>query len=305
MKRVLLAACVLFYGSYALAETLLIVQEDRSFKKILAGFLEGYTETYETYYSIGKTGTKIVAAINTLQPEIVLTIGPAALAKVAQTKTSIPIVYVAVANTAPYDGRKNITGVHLNISPVEQLRVYQKTIPSIRRIGVICSPRSAHLIKKARGITGIELISIEIDNAKEMVPALSTVFLGIDENGIRKPELQIDAFWMVPDATIYYPEMNKHMFTLSFVNKIPILTFSPRMRDYGAVVSLEVDPFEIGRQAQEMITAILNGEEWPAPQVAAYEVEINHVVAEKMGFNLGVHYVNKSRIVSQANGVSK
>lgn len=271
MKKFILALCLVLLGSSVFARDLLIVKENNDYDEALEVFHASFPGESAILYSRGFDRANVVVKIKRAKPRLILAVGPRAMEKADQA--SIPVFYMGVENTAPYDGRKNITGISTGIPAVEQIKVFQKAIPSIKRLGIVYSAGSSPIIDEAKQYEGVELIEIETPRLKDSVPAIMNVF-----------EKGIDAFWAIPDIGVYYPEMRRFLYSLSFRNRIPLLTTVPQFREEAAVVSLEIDIEEMGKRAGEMVAEILNGQ-WVKPSIASYDVRVNTLIAGKMGIN--------------------
>ncbi len=279
MKKLFIVFCLLLFGSPAFAQDLLIVRENNRYDDVLKVFYDSLPVKSVILHSRGLSRANVVVKIKRAKPRLVLALGPEALEKADQA--TIPIFYIGVENTAPYDGRKNITGISTGIPAVEQIKHFQKVIPSIKRLGIVYSTLSSPVIDAAKRFKGIELVKIEAPHLKDSVPAITDVF----KEGI-------DAFWVIPDIGVYYPEMRNYLYRLSFQNRVPILTTVPQFQREGAVVSLEIDYEEMGKKAGEMVVDILNGE-WTKPTVAAFDTRVNTVIAGKMGINFEKEWVTE------------
>jgi putative ABC transport system substrate-binding protein len=196
--------------------------------------------------------SKIIKKIRFADPKLVIAIGQSALSAIKVT-TDIPVIYVMVSN--PYallSGHKNITGVSMNISAEEQLDALLRIMPQAKRIGIVYDSRKTlHLFKEAKRaamFSGITLVSRETSDPKE-VPLI-----------IKDMKGKIDAFWMLPDTTVLSPESVKYLHLFSMENRIPILSFSRKYIKMGSLISLGVDPVDVGRQAGEIANQIFEGQ---------------------------------------------
>lgn len=236
--------------------------------------------------------TDVVRKINKLRPDLVLAIGMEALLRVKRIKHT-PIVYLMVHKLQSGLCEENITGISMNISQEQQLRTFLRVLPDFKRIGLLYDPdRTGHLVKKARaaaGKTGIRLIAKEIHNSRE-APSLI-----MDMRG------KIDAFWMLPDLTVIIPETVEFLLLFSIENKVPILTFSEKYAELGALMSLSIDPFDIGTQAGEMAKKILSGSDVKNVQrVDARQgvISINLKIARKLGITVDAKSIRGARVVN-------
>jgi len=238
-------------------------------------------------------GADLVERIHEIRLDMVLAVGMDALSRVKRIK-NIPVVYLMVLDPQSIlSGEKNITGVSMNIPQERQLLALLEALPGMKTIGLLYDPeRTGHLAERAREAarrTGIRLIAKEVHSSKRVPPL------------IREMTGEIDVFWMLPDITVVTPETVEFLLLSSLENKIPILTFSEKYVELGALMSISVDPFDMGCQAGQMAKAILSGRDVMSVQ----EVEarkaviwINLKVARKLGITIDEKTIRKARIIN-------
>ena len=223
----------------------------------------------------------ILNEIEGKDPDLLLAIGIDALSKIIKIK-DIPIIYLMIPNPQSIlSGEENITGVSMNISPEKQLDIFKKALPNIKKIGLLFDPNnSGFFVKRARGEAGnkgIDLIIKEVHSPKTVPPSLIDM------------KEEIDAIWMLPEITVFSPEMIEFLFIFAFENKIPVFTFSKRFLEMGALISLSTEPFDLGKQGGEMAKRVmyknkirnLSGDE--ARKVI---ISINSKMAKKLGITI-------------------
>jgi putative ABC transport system substrate-binding protein len=239
-------------------------------------------------------GIDVVKTIREARPDIILAIGTDSLIRVKKIK-DIPIVYLMVPNPQTViSEEENITGVSMNIPPHNQLATLKDVLPGIKRVGLLYNPeRTGFFVKKARlaaNSMGIELLAKEVHSPKD-VPALVNNMKG-----------EINAFWMLPDTTVITPETAEFLLLFSLENKIPVLTFSDKYVEMGALLSIEVDAFDSGKQAGEMAHKILSGtniKKVPETDPRKAVLSINLKIAKKLGITISKDIINKARIIDR------
>lgn len=237
-------------------------------------------------------GEDVVKIINSLRPDMVLAIGVDALQRVKGIK-NIPVVYLMVLNPISIiSGEKNICGVSMNIPPEKQLNLFLNALPHVKNIGLLYDPdRTGYIVKDAMiaaGKMNINLIAKEIQNPRDVPSEL----LGMRKN--------IDLFWMLPDLTLITPETIEFLLLFSLENKIPVLTFSDKYVELGALMSISIEPLDIGRQAGEIANAILSGRDLEnIKKVDARKslISININIARKLKIDINNNIINKARII--------
>jgi putative ABC transport system substrate-binding protein len=237
-------------------------------------------------------GADVAEQIFRIKPDMVLAIGMAALSKVKVIK-DIPVVYLMVLNPQSIlSEEENITGVSMNMPQEKQLRILREALPEVKRIGILYDPeRTGPFVRSAQDAArriGIKLVAMEVHSPREVPSSL---------NAMRG---EIDIFWMLPDLTVITPETVEIFLMLSLEDNIPILTFSEKYVELGALLSIGIDAFDIGRQAGEMANAILSGKdvEGIKPVYAKKAViSVNLKVARKLGIRIDEKIVENARVV--------
>jgi len=200
-------------------------------------------------------GRKALAKLqSTVNPNLIFTLGPSALQVAADKTNSLPVVYAMVFNPSSIIGaeRKNITGVSMNVSVKETVKIFSELSPKIRRVGVVFNPaKTGYLVMQATLAArkqGMELITREIRSTKTAIQA------------VRSLQDKIDALWVLPDETVLADEVLQYMLLFSYQNKIPVLGLSERHTQMGALLSLSYGSSkDMGRQAGEIANRIFRG----------------------------------------------
>ena len=218
------------------------------------------------------------------QPDTLLVIGSSSLSLVKGIEKT-PIVYLMV----PFPelmaaAQDNITGISMNIEPDREIDQLMQAAPQVKKIGLLYDPnRTEAFVQKARKHAvkkGLTLIALPIKHASEVF------------NGLEKLKGRIDWFWMVPDLTVLTPQTTDFIMLFSLENRVPVLTFSDKYLDMGAVLSVSTDPRDMGRQAAELALQVMRGEEAPGRppvQVRKIIVKTNHQAARMLGIDLHPH----------------
>ena len=266
--------------------------EIKPYEEALKGFQSVCNVETKTIVISEQEGTEITKSIRRIKPDMILAVGVDALSKVKKIK-DIPIVYLMVPNPQSVISKEeNITGVSMNIHPEKQLGLLQEVLYQVKRVGLLYDPsKTGFLVEKALYSSkklGIKLIVKEVHNPKTVPSVLDSM------------KDEIDAFWMLPDTTVITPETVEYLFLFSLENKIPVLTFSDKYLDLGAMISVSIDAFDIGRQAGEMAKEILSGSDIKnLPRVHAQKavLTLNLKVAKKLGIRVNNNIAGTVRIV--------
>jgi putative ABC transport system substrate-binding protein len=278
--KVIIVLSILLCQSVASAAEIIAVQSIsiKPYNDALRGFKSACNCNVEQFVVSEMEGEDIVKKIHKAKPEIILAIGFDALKKIKEIK-EIPIVYVMILNPqSVISDEDNITGVNLYIDPEKQLYLINQVLTDTRSIGLLYDPaKTGNFVKKAKlaaAAMGIKLIAKENHSSKDF-PALL--------NGMKG---KINAFWMLPDLTVVTPETVELLLLFSIENGIPVITFSDKYLKMGALISLNIDANDIGKQAWEITEKVLSGKD--IKKIARTgarkaDLTINSMTARKMG----------------------
>jgi len=198
-------------------------------------------------------------SIRALAPAMILTVGSSATEFAKQNFSNIPIVFSAVLYPAisgfveslAYPGR-NITGASLDIPPEIQFRKFREIVPSLKAIGVMYTQNTASLIPPSMMVAkrmGLELVPIKIEDVKEIPRALDSL------------AGTVDGIWSVADPNLFSPQSTKYILLNCLRKGIPFMGFSRYVVESGALFALDFDYKAIGRQAGEMASRIISGDD--------------------------------------------
>jgi putative tryptophan/tyrosine transport system substrate-binding protein len=261
------------------------------YEDALKGFQSTFGLPFDRFVLSEMKGRDVVQIIRSVNPSIIISIGMDALEKVKGIE-DIPIIYVMVTNTQSVYGKGNFTGIRMSVAQEEQLAFFLKAIPSIKNIGLLYnSDKTGYMAQKASEAckkAGINIISKEVHDPKECPAAIKSM------------AGKIDGFWMLPDSSVFTPETLEYLFLFSIGNKVPILTFSEIYLESGALVSVGVDPFDMGAQAGLAANEILEGK--PVSSLAPVDarkeiISVNIKAAEKLGIHIDERSLNGARLL--------
>jgi len=189
-------------------------------------------------------------------------------------------------------GEKNIRGVSMNLPPEKQLTELLAALPAANNIGLLYDPDQTgvfvHEARDAAVKMDVNLTATAVRRSRD-VPLLLNNMKG-----------KISVFWMLPDITVITPETVESMLLFSLENKVPILTFSEKYLEVGALLSIGIDPFDIGCQAGEMAqkifsgSGVMGGEHVDARKVL---LSINLKIAGKLGINIDQKVIRNNKVI--------
>ncbi len=219
--------------------------------------------------------------IERTKPPLILAIGRDALMNVRGIR-DIPVIYVMVLSPDQIiDNPPNFYGISMNVQPEKQLEAFISAIPNLNNIGLIYNPyNTGDLAEEAINAAEKKGINLVIRKA-EKPGDVATALKGMAES--------INAFWMFPDVTLLTPESMELLLITSMEKEIPVFTFSSKYLEMGALISVSVDPYDMGLQAGELAQKIMPGENQLENRVIFARkgvITLNKKVAAKIGIDL-------------------
>ena len=248
---IITASLLLLLTGAAEAHHILVIQSTRvkPYEEAFRGFSRAcHHEAIRFVVSEGKEN-EIGDFIREEQPRLIVAIGADALEQVRQIRT-IPIIYLMILNPSKIvPEAKNVTGVQMTPSPVQQVDLIRKALPNVSKLGVLYDPNNlSKFVRQAADAArplGLELVTREVRAPREVPGALLRL------------RGEIDAFWMLPDPSVVSPETMEFFILFSGENRLPLVSFSRKYVDMGALLALDTDPYDMGMQAGEMATRLL------------------------------------------------
>jgi len=284
--RILFAILFCFYffpEVAAFAEGILVVQGLRAapFDDSLRGFKSVCGVNSKTVFLSDAKELNLRRIVRDEKPSLILAIGAEPLRRAIRIQNT-PIIYLMVLNPEKITGKaENISGVSMDVSAEKYLDLIKKLKLPQPKVGMLYDPTKSgsmvkKIVQKARSM-GIEISAKEIRRAQEAPEAISRL------------SDSINLFWMLPDSTVITAETVELILLLTQQKRIPVLAFSGKYVDMGALLSLDIDSFDMGKQAGEMANRVLRGErinEIPPADPRKAIIKINQKVAAKLGLNL-------------------
>jgi putative ABC transport system substrate-binding protein len=296
MKKILtlILLALFFLVPPVTAGDLLVVQslQIKPYNEALRGFSSVCAGKTVKLVSSELKEADVVSKVRKVNPDLILAIGMDALAKVRGIR-DVPIVYLMVLNPqSTVQDNNNITGVSMNIQPEKQLATLRQVLPHARKIGMLFDPdKSGAFVRKAQNAaatTGIELQAKRVQSSKDAAAALESM------------KGRIDVFWMLPDTTIVNSGTIDLLLLSAIEDRIPVLTFAEKYAEKGALLSLEVDAGESGRQAGEMANRIIAGTEVQKigrEDARGSILTINLIVAKKLGIPIDIDVLKLANVI--------
>jgi putative ABC transport system substrate-binding protein len=253
------------------------------------GWVEGRNISIETRYAEGKPERlgEIAAEFMRLPVDIIVTGGvPAGLALKKATQT-IPIV-VAVATDPAGTGVVTPGGnvAAFNLFPADsaarQLEVLREVVPALNRLAMVwngsnpASLRNAGLVREAAQASGIEIISVDIQD----LGRLDGAFADLRGSGAQ-------AIFLVEDVQFFV--QRKRIGELATASGLPAIC---PVRDYaeaGCLMAYGANMVDMFRQSASYVDRILKGTkpaDLPIGRSTRFELVINARTARAIGMTI-------------------
>jgi len=230
---------------------LLIVQSQRSpaYDEVLRGMRSVVRFSARVIVLTDYNEVDLVRIAREETPLAIVTLGDNALAATRKVRQTPVIALMALSYRAGMTGYPAMTGVAVQPSPERYLPLFASI--RARKVGVLSNAvRGAVYIKHARKVAaglGIDLLVREVKSSREVSGQLDSL------TG------QVDALWMLPDSITSSGEAADAHFLFSAGHRVPVVTFSSAYLASGAALALDIDRFDIGRQAGEMVALLMSG----------------------------------------------
>ena len=226
-------------------------------------------------------GNGLARRCEKLAPRLVMPVGRRAVrAVLAHCAPSVPVVFSMILSP-PEDTRgRHVTGVLLEASPKDKLRIFRALMPSLSCIGLIHTPATSGWAReavKAGQALGIKVLGVEIDQVADLPRAQKEV------------AERCGALMAVADPAIYNPTVTQHLIMFALRYKIPFMGLSRTFVQAGALMALEPDYRALGRQAAGMALEVIEGRDALSIEVAhprQLRLDYNTRAARRIGLEL-------------------
>jgi putative tryptophan/tyrosine transport system substrate-binding protein len=274
---------LVFAAGNAFASDVLILQSMhvKPYDDALRGLRSVVKGDTRTVVLTDAEGADIVRIVRDERPELIVAIGADALRSVRKVR-DVPIIHLMVLNPEKItDNARNVVGIEMNIQPEKYLSQMERLNLPRLKVGLFYDPeKSGALVKKIKQVAasmGIEINARVVQSPRDVPVQLK--FL----NG------SCNIFWMLPDSTVVTPETVELLLLHTQQTRVPVVTFAAKYVDTGALFSLDIDGYDLGKQAGEMANRIIDGTDlsqirdaWARKAV----LKVNRKVAEKLGISL-------------------
>lgn len=281
-------AGIFFWHSLAVADTglncaVLVSQKIRPYLQVVDGIIKeagNAPNTVEVFYLTpgdAQNNQGLIHDVGQQGVDTVLAIGPEAASLVWKFDLTIRRLYAAILDPAAILGiDAHACGISLRIPVEDQLNSISKTLPSLKKLGLMFDPvhnQPFYEAATAASIAaGIEIHPIRIFRRSQ----ITKVWAGLD----------VEAIWMVPDQTIISEKIVQYVIKEGVYRNIGVIGYNSFFVRSGAVFSFEFDYRDLGRQAGlKMLRAGSGNGCTPEPPV--FDIRVNRKIAEKIGMEVG------------------
>ena len=271
----------------------------RGFKEYLQS--KEFAIRYNVHVANGDQAVNVAipGAIAKENPDLVLTISTPSSQACFQSLPNSIILFSAVTDPVGAglveDLAKpgpNITGM-TDMSPVERhIALIIDLQPKLKRLGVLYNAKESNslslvkLVEKECNKHGIAVIKETVDK-RESVPVYAERLVG-----------QCDAIYVPTDNTVV-AEIEA-VARICGRNRLPLYAADVDSVPRGALVSLAIDYYSMGRQTAKMAERILLGEKpsaMPVESLEDYRIHVNVKAAELMGVELPVSLLQSADVI--------
>lgn len=170
--------------------------------------------------------------------------------------------------------KKKVTAIYLDQPYERQFGLARLIAPHAKTIATALGPNSQNdleLLEKAARSKKLNLIYEKLQETDNPIHKLQPL--------IRES----DIFLSLPDRSVFNRTTAKWVLYISFRQRIPLIGFSKKYVDAGALAAVHSTPEQIGRQTGETIQASIDKQRLPMPEYPKYfSVATNENAAQSL-----------------------
>ncbi|RNC68929.1 MAG: ABC transporter substrate-binding protein [Desulfuromonadales bacterium] len=278
--RLIYTILLLFLALPVQAADILIVQSMRvkAYDAVADGFRSAVGRKCDQVALSDLDGEDVTRTLKGYRSRLILAIGVDALREVMRIK-DVPILYTMVLNPETKIAETaNVSGVGMNIPPERQLAFMKQVLPRLRKVGLLYDPTKtgalARRAVRAAETLDLEIVTREVRRPRE-VPGLIDGLKGA-----------VQLFWLLPDPTVVTPQTLEYLPLVAVESRVSFAAFSDQYLKNGALLSIGIDPVDIGRQAAELAERVLAGtapRNVPPLEPRRVKINLNTKVARQLG----------------------
>jgi len=198
-------------------------------------------------------GKRLARKLRASNASLVVAVGLKAALAAKVEIVDVPIVYMMILDPLKHQlTAANMTGTLLEVPVDRQLKIMRTFLPTLQRLGTLYDPaKTSSRVKEAMlqaTISGFQLKGLPVESEKEVPQQLRTLLS------------DVEALWLIPDSTVLTNESIQFILESALARQVPVIGFSPEFTRLGALLSMSVNYFEVGRETGLLAKRILNGE---------------------------------------------
>ncbi len=252
------------------------------------GFIEGENLNVDLQNAQAdfSTAQTIAQRFNQNDPDLVLAIATPSAQTTANVISDTPVLITAVTdpveagvvNSMENPGG-NVTGT-TDMNPVaKQLELIKEFLPELKTIGILYNPGEVNsvvqvdLAKEKAKEMGVNIEEGTVSNSSEVSLAVSSLVDSVDAIYVPTDNIIVSAM-----PTVLQTAHN---------NKIPVFASENNSVEQGAIATLGIDYYQLGRQTGSMAVRILNGAD-PASMAVESSEELKLYINKKSAAEIGL-----------------
>lgn len=178
-------------------------------------------------------------------PALILAVGEGAIAEARRSRPGTRVLPCLVPGREVGD-----SGVALDLPPALQFDWIRRVLPRVRRVGMLHGPDTPEenlaTIREGAEAAGLRL-EVQLVREARSLPRV-----------LERLEDSIDVLWVTLDDTVYTPSAARRVLLFSYRHRIPLVGPSRPWARAGALMALDRDYQDLGRQAGELAIQVLS-----------------------------------------------
>lgn len=178
----------------------------------------------------------------------------------------------------PRTKKRNVTAVYLDQPYQRQLALARLLAPKAKTIATALGPNSQNdlgILKEAARQQGLTLKYETLQESDNPIHKLQPLIRGTD------------LFLSLPDKSVFNRTTAKWVLYISFRQRIPLIGFSKKYVEAGALAAVHSTPAQIGRHTAELVEQYSHSPTLPAAQYPKYfSVSTNETAARSLRLNI-------------------
>lgn len=265
--------CIVFicyFSAQGFAADAVIIGNFRA--RPIANAYEGVRRTFRSttkFYTLDDVKGSLKRVVAEEDAKVVIAFGERALEEALRLPENIPVIYTFVV-VPPKTTRGNTTGIYIGVPAKEYLSITTTYFPHIHKITTIGEPQLLNYLASRAPV--------------EQQPA-ETPYDFIRQIN----HTSSDAILLLPDSYLLTAETLEAAYLYSFRAKIPLLGISERQAKEGALFSLVVNTYDLGKQIGQLAAQALDtgtvAATHPVP-AKKHDLYLNLETARKMGIRI-------------------